>query len=347
MERKIERQFVEDRASIIDTLPLTWSIRQAGPHYCITMKMSRLKDLTFGFEFGPSNHRQQFPVTQYPERVVKLDVSLNELEELKVGSLLPFKNLSELDASLNALDNIEGVSVLHSLAVLNLNYNALTSTKGLESCKSLTVLNLSHNQVKTIRDLPLLSNLTHLHLDSNKGNPLARDNRYVTAIAQSTSVEILDNFLLKNPSKSLLLSVDKSLLLSDPMQGFPKGGQMKEHLKESARESFMEKLQRKRKDVEGTIHHLHNRILDLQEELKEYEENLGAEMEGCIRYIDTIPPEDFHSIDPQKVPRAMEQYLFTKFWERWELGQRRPRDMPFKDLTKPEEVRNALSNCLL
>ncbi|XP_069083647.1 protein phosphatase 1 regulatory subunit 7-like [Pleurodeles waltl] len=262
------------------------------------------------------------------QRVVKLDVSLNELEELKVGSLLPFKNLSELDASLNALDNIEGVSVLHSLAVLNLNYNALTSTKGLESCKSLTVLNLSHNQVKTIRDLPLLSNLTHLHLDSNKlkyldgvqnlprlhelyvqnneissllplspaltlnvldasnnhiqflpqslqvlkglrrlkqlklkGNPLARDNRYVTAIAQSTSVEILDNFLLKNPSKSLLLSVDKSLLLSDPMQGFPKGGQMKEHLKESARESFMEKLQRKRKDVEGTIHHLHNRIL--------------------------------------------------------------------------------------
>ncbi|XP_078504930.1 uncharacterized protein LOC144763317 [Lissotriton helveticus] len=337
--------------------------------------------------------------------VVKLDLSLNELEELKAGSLLPFKNLSELDASLNALGNIEGVSVLPNLAVLNLNYNALTSTKGLESCKSLTVLNLSHNHVKTIRDLPLLSNLTHLHLDSNKlksldgvqnlprlhelyvqnneissllplspsltlnvldasnnhiqflpqslqvlrglrrlkqlklkGNPLARDNRYVSAIAQATSVEILDNSLLKNPSRSLLLSVDKSLLLPDLMLGSPAGSQMKEHLKESARESFMEKLQRKRKDVEGTIHHLHNRILDLQEELKEYEENLGAEMEGCIRYIDTIPPEDFHSIDPQKVPRAMEQYLFTKFWERWELGRRRPRDPPFKDLTKPEEV---------
>ncbi|XP_069485723.1 protein phosphatase 1 regulatory subunit 42-like isoform X2 [Ambystoma mexicanum] len=408
MDRKIERQFVEDRATIIDDLPLTWSIKQAGPHYCVTMKMSRLKDLDFGFEFRSPNPRQKFPVTQFPERVLKLDVSLNELEELKAGGLLPFENLSELDASLNALDNIDGVGVLPNLAVLNLNYNALSSTKGLELCRGLAKLQLSHNQVRTIRDLPLLSNLTHLHLDSNKlksldgiqnlpclhelyvqnneissllhlsatvtlnildasnndlqfllqslqvlrglhrlkqlklkGNPLARDNRYVTAVAQSTSVEILDNALLKSPSKSLLLSVDQSLLLPDPALNFPDGAQMKEHLKESARKSFMEKLQKKRKDVEGTIHHLHNRILDLQEELKEYEENLGAEMEGCVRYIDTIPPEDFQSIDPQKVPRAMEKYLFTKFWERWELGRRRPQGLPFKDLTEPEEVLKA------
>ncbi|XP_029472508.1 dynein assembly factor 1, axonemal-like isoform X4 [Rhinatrema bivittatum] len=102
------------------------------------------------------------------QRIVKLDISLNELEELRTESLLPFENLRELDASLNTLSNVEGVGVLPSLAVLNLSYNAVTSVRGLEPCRRLVLLNLSHNRVKAVRDLPSLSSLTQLHLHSNK-----------------------------------------------------------------------------------------------------------------------------------------------------------------------------------
>lgn len=38
----------------------------------------------------------------------------------------------------------------------------------------------------------------------------------------------------------------------------------------------------------------------------------------------------------------MEKYLFTKFWERWQHGRRKPANVPYKELTKPEEVRTLI-----
>nr|XP_033815401.1 leucine-rich repeat-containing protein 40-like isoform X2 [Geotrypetes seraphini] len=391
MERGIERQFIEDRSFLIEMLPLVWGVKRPGPHYCLNMKMSQLKNLVFSFEFGATD-----------PRIVKLDISLNELEKLPAESLLPFENLSELDASLNALSDMEGVGVVRNLAVLNLSYNAITGVRRLEPCGQLVLLNISHNQVRTIRGLPLLSSLTQLHLGSNKltsldgiqglprlqelyvqsnmissllplssslalnvldasnneitslpqtlqilrglhrlkqlklkGNPLARDNRYVTAVKESTTVEILDNSLLRSPSVAELHhSFSRDFLPT----GLLEVEENKEALKDSARKTLVTKLQKKQEDVESIIHYLHGRILSLQEDLKEYEDSLWLEMEGCIRYINAIPSEDFQSIDPQKVPKTMERHLFSKFWERWDYGKRRPGNLPFTDLVKPEEL---------
>ncbi|XP_030072349.1 leucine-rich repeat and guanylate kinase domain-containing protein [Microcaecilia unicolor] len=410
MERGIERQFIEDRAFVIEVLPLIWGVKRPGPHYCLNMKMSQLKSLVFGFEFGATDPRQDFPVTEFPERIVKLDISLNELEELRAESLLPFENLSELDASLNALSNMEGVGAVRNLAVLNLSYNAITGMRGLEPCGRLVLLNISHNQVRTIRDLPLLSSLTQLHLDSNKlkslegiqglprlrelyvqnnmissllplssslalnvldasnneitsllqtlqilrgirplkqlklkGNPLARDNRYITVVKQSTMVEILDNSLLRDPSAAVLDHCFSGDFLPTSLLDV---GENKEALKDLVRKSFLMKLQKQQENVESIVHFLHSRILSLQEEVKEFEDSLRIEMEGCIRYINATPSEDFQSIDPQKVPKAMEQHLFTKFWKRWDCGKRRPGKLPFTDLVKPEEVVKAAAQLL-
>ncbi|XP_043381213.1 uncharacterized protein LOC122462373 [Chelonia mydas] len=164
----MNRQFVEDRAVAIDPLPFIWNVKGPGPHYCLDMKMSRLKRLAFAFEFGSVNPRQSFPVTEFPERIVKLDISLNELEELQPEALFPFENLFDLDASLNALGIIRGVEVLPNLVVLNLSHNALSDLRSLETCIHLSVLNVSHNQVRALGDMPRLSHLTRLHLGSNK-----------------------------------------------------------------------------------------------------------------------------------------------------------------------------------
>ncbi|CAM5086162.1 unnamed protein product, partial [Eretmochelys imbricata] len=415
----MNRQFVEDRVVAIDPLPFIWNVKGPGPHYCLDMKMSRLKRLAFAFEFGSVNPRQSFPVTEFPERIVKLDISLNELEELQPEALSPFENLSDLDASLNVLGIIRGVEVLPNLFVLNLSHNALSDLRSLENCIHLSVLNVSHNPVRALGDMPLLSNLTRLHLGSNKlrslegiqnlpqlcelyvhknwifsllplssllalnilgadsneigspqqvlhvlgglrrlrhlklqrcslgairkKNPLARDSCDVAAIKQATSVELLDDVLLRDPPRCSALSLFSWSLVA----GLMDSGQTKEDLKKSARRIFLEKLQHKTESTEGVVHHLHNRILDLREELREYEEAFRTEVDGCIRYIDALPSEDIQGlVNPQEILNAMEKYLVTKFWERWQHGRRKLANIPYKELTKREEVINAVVRLL-
>ncbi|KAM4039542.1 uncharacterized protein ACNLHF_017643 isoform 2-T3 [Anomaloglossus baeobatrachus] len=106
MDHTITRQFVEDHATILDVLPVTWNVKTPGPYYRITMKMSRIKDFVFDFEFGSSHFRDEFPVTDFPERILQLDLSLNELTELKAISFHHLHNLLELNASCNVLHRL-------------------------------------------------------------------------------------------------------------------------------------------------------------------------------------------------------------------------------------------------
>lgn len=54
MDRKLDRQYVEDRGTVMlmDSLPFTWNVKSEGPHFCLDMKMSRLKELGYSFIFG-------------------------------------------------------------------------------------------------------------------------------------------------------------------------------------------------------------------------------------------------------------------------------------------------------
>uniref|UniRef100_UPI00398F3B2D uncharacterized protein isoform X2 n=1 Tax=Pristiophorus japonicus TaxID=55135 RepID=UPI00398F3B2D len=378
----IEHQFVEDRITEMTVIPFVWNVQTEGPHFSLDMKMSRLK--VFDFAFGSRAHR-----------ILKINISLNELGELQCESLSPFVNLHELNVSLNSLRSISWLSALPHLMVLNLAYNAIETLRGLESCKKLAVLDLSHNRIRSIVNLSILNSLTELHLSGNKleslegaqqapqlcelyiqgnrirsllplssslglcvldasdnvilsfpdtlhvlgnlrrlkqlrlkGNPLTRDNCYSTAVRQSTAVEILDNVLLR----------DGSMYGSIFAPHADQRGQTKEDLKETARAAFQNKVQEKGRETGNAIHYLHSRILSLQEEQQDYEDHLAVELEAYNRYLDAIPAEDYQSIDSEKVPSAMEKYMFTKFWERWDRGQRRQRNRPFRDLTKPEEM---------
>ncbi|XP_061494058.1 protein phosphatase 1 regulatory subunit 7-like isoform X2 [Rhineura floridana] len=347
----MNRQFVEDRIVEVDPLPFIWNVEGPGPHYTLNVKMSRLKQFAFAFEFGSVDPRQSFPKTEFPERIVKLDISLNELKEIPPEALFPFENLAELDASLNALGTARGIGDLPSLVVLNLSYNMLREMKGLENCPHLCMLQMSHNQMRTLVEIPVLSNLTQLHLSSNKleslegvqnlprlcelyvqknciaslrplaallslsildasgncirrlpealhmlrglrrlkhltlkDNPVARDNRYTTAIQESTSVEILDGMFLRHPSRLSALPLHMWPFLQQPVSSSADVVQAKADLKEVARRVFSPRLQEKRDNVGSAVHHFHSRILELQEELTEYEEKLRLEMDGCVRW---------------------------------------------------------------
>ncbi|XP_028601357.2 uncharacterized protein LOC114604927 isoform X1 [Podarcis muralis] len=410
----MNRQYVEDRIVEVDPLPFTWSMETPGPHYALCLKMSRLKQLAFNFEFGSVDPRQSFPKTEFPERIVKLDISLNELQEIPPEALFPFENLAEVDVSLNALSTTRGMGPLPNLVALNLSYNAIREVKELENCPCLSVLHVSHNRLRSLTDFPLLSNLTRLNLSSNqleslegvqnlprlreldvqknrivsllplasslslnvlcasgndigglpealhvlrglrrlkhltlKDNPVARDNRYTTAIKESTSVEILDGMFLHDPPSLSALPLHMWSLLREPTSSSTDVAQAKADLKEAARRAFGARLQRRRDDVGSAVHHFHSRILELQEELTGYEERLRMELDGCERFIQALPSEDFRKLDnPQEIAEAMDKYLFTKFWEKWQRGRRKPVCLPYKELSKPEDVVNAAAHLL-
>ncbi|KAJ6666285.1 hypothetical protein lerEdw1_000557 [Lerista edwardsae] len=402
----MNRQFVEDRIVEMDTLPFIWNVSRPRPHYILSVKMSRLKQLAFTFEFGSINPRQSFPKTEFPERIVKLDISLNELKELPPEALFPFENLAELDASFNALGTIRGIGALPSLVVLDLSYNVLTEMKSLENCPHLSILNMSHNQLATLKDIPLLSGLMRLNLSFNKlrslegiqnlpqlcelhvqkncissllhlasslslnildasgndigrlpialhvlrglqklkqltlkENPLARDSRYITAIKECTSVEILDGVFLQDSAQLLASPLHMWPLLQDSASCSTHVAQAKKDMKEMARMVFRTRLQQKKDNIESALQYSHSRILELQEELRDYEEKLRLEMDGCTRYIQVLPLEDFPLLDnPWEIVTSMDKYLFTKFWEKWQSGRRKPARFPYKELTKPEDV---------
>ncbi|KAM3924765.1 uncharacterized protein RB166_008112 [Leptodactylus fuscus] len=404
MDHTIKRQFVEDRATVLDVLPVTWNVKTPGPYYCVTMKMSRIKDLAFDFEFGHSYSRDQFPVTDFPERILILDLSLNELTKLKTNSFHHLPNLLELNVSCNALHSIPGLVVLPNILTLDISYNAIAEIEQFKVCTQLVHLNVSHNKIESIKELPSLANLTRLHLNSNKlysldgiqnlpklyelyvqhneitsllplasslnlnildasnnyisslsetvevlcrlqrlnelkltGNPLAQNDKYIMSLKRHKSLRILDNCVLKDSSDIKHLPAYQSIL-SKSLNSLYGEDYTRERMKDTVKKTLLERLKSKQDTVESSIHHYHRKIMDLQEELIEFEDTMKIEMENCIRYIDSIPQEDFLNIDPYKLQKATEQNLFTKFWEKWESGKRKPGNVSYKDLTEPEEV---------
>ncbi|XP_067861393.1 dynein axonemal assembly factor 1-like [Heptranchias perlo] len=256
-----------------------------------------------------------------------LDLSHNRIRSI-VG--LPILNsLTELHLSGNKLESLEGVHHAPQLCELYIRGNRICSLLPLSSSLGLCVLDASDNVILSLPDtLHVLGNLRRLKQLRLKGNPLTRDNLHVTAVRQSTAVEILDNVLLR----------DRSTFGSTFAPHADVRGRTKEDLKETARAAFQNKVQEKRRETGSAIHYLHGRILSLQEEQQDYEDHLTMELKAYNRYLDAIPAEDYQSIDSERVPGAMERYMFTKFWERWDQGKRRQGNHPFRDLTKPEEI---------
>ncbi|KAG8576785.1 hypothetical protein GDO81_009972 [Engystomops pustulosus] len=342
MDYSIKRQFLEDRATVIDVIPVTWNVKTPGPYYCVTLTMSRIKDLVFDFEFESPYSRGDYPVTDFPEKILKLDLSLNELTTLKAKGFYHLRSLLDLNASCNILHSLPGLAMLSNLQVLDLSYNAISEIEQFKVCTQLVHLNLSHNKIQSIKELPSLVNLTQLHLNSNKGNPLAQSNRYIISLKEHTCIRILDNSILKYPPKAEQLPGYQSIL-RESLSNMYKEGYTRERMKDAVKKTLLERLKKKKDTLESSIHHFHREIMYLQEELTEFEETMKAEMENCIRYIDVIPQEEFLNIDPDKLQKATEQNLFTRFWEN---GKRKHENVSFKHLTKPEEVVKAAASLL-
>ncbi|XP_039266589.2 uncharacterized protein LOC120342009 [Styela clava] len=106
----------------------------------------------------------------YPELILKVDLSLNELQELLIQDLIPFPEIRSLDVSLNAIESFQGIEIATKLVSLNLSYNNIRyiPNEALAECSNLQNLDLSVNKISSLITFPILPNLLTLTIRHNK-----------------------------------------------------------------------------------------------------------------------------------------------------------------------------------
>ncbi|XP_071119020.1 protein phosphatase 1 regulatory subunit 7-like isoform X2 [Haliotis cracherodii] len=346
-------EFVERRISRLTTLPDGWKASTSRTLYQLDLKMCQVKSLVYSFEWGKEREGymlRQPSVLDSPERILRLDVSLNELVFLPPDSLLSFRNLRELDASLNKLKSFQGIEVLHHLFSLNVAHNALRHIDGLTTSSSLVELNLSMNEIRDISSMPSLINLRILNLSSNKlgsleglsslpkleelnvqrnqlvsivpitsclhlrmlnaaennlkeldtvtavlekmtwlqvlslhGNPIDREHNYQTDIIRAANVMTLDNITVRPLPR---IGVEHRRHTDNIIT-----------LKDAARQAFEERMRGARGAMEENVNFLQHRIQSLQDEYREFEYKMRADLDVCLRYMDTLSSTEASSFD--------------------------------------------------
>lgn len=169
MSRGLPPEFVENRIHTLTHVPVDWNVDIREKYYELDLKMSQMKTLVFGFKWGEESGPlpRLANITDTPSRILKLDLSLNELTALEHDGLLPFRQVRELNASLNRINKFIGIEVLKSLYSLDLSHNSINKIENLVGISSLVVLNLSMNELDDISYMPSMVSLKILNLNNN------------------------------------------------------------------------------------------------------------------------------------------------------------------------------------
>lgn len=149
--------------------------------------------------------------------VVSLDASLNDLSA--IDGLTGFSSLLRLNLAINQIAKIANLDSLTTLRELTLANNRLARIEGLASLVHLRLLDLSNNDIELIENLDALTSLVELRLD---GNALA----HLDNLAQLTALRVLSasgnrladaQHLTFIPSLERVLLADNAIAELDPL----------------------------------------------------------------------------------------------------------------------------------
>ncbi|XP_076463213.1 uncharacterized protein LOC143295412 isoform X2 [Babylonia areolata] len=364
--------FVERRISSIPPAGVgeSWGVERGGHYYQLDLKMCRISALHFDFQW-PNDRtgapRMAAPLDA-PSRILRLDISLNELAVLHPDWLMPFRNLRALDASLNQIKQFQGIEVLQQLRSLNLSHNAIRSINGLSLNRTLVELRLAVNDISDISELPSLTNLKILDISNNKlhsldgltslprleelyvhrnelrdilpvmscnklrvlnaannriagfdttlkvlsslphlqvlslhSNPIDREPHYQGEILRTGStIMTLDNVTVKPLPKREKTIRPESELFSE-LEDYKRHAGNMFSLKDAARQAFHDRMRVAKDRLDDNVSFLQRRIVALQHEHEEFEGKLKADLEACLRYLDSLTDEELESKDRSNI----------------------------------------------
>ncbi|KAL8606509.1 hypothetical protein ACOMHN_037740 [Nucella lapillus] len=345
--------------------------------------MCRISALHFDFERG--SERTPAPrmasVLDAPTRILRLDISLNELPILHHDWLMPFRNLRALDASLNQIKHFQGIEVLEQLRSLNLSHNAIRSVDGLSMSRALVELRLAVNEIVDISELPSLTNLKILDVSNNKLHSLdgltslpkleelyahrneLRDILPVMSCSRlrvlnaannhiagfDTTLKVLSNLpqlqvlsLHSNPIdrepnyQGELLRSGRALMTLDnvTVKPLPKREEDRQRhagnmfsLKDAARQAFHDRMRVAKDRLDDNVSFLQRRIVALQHEHEDFEGKLKADLEACLRYLDSLTDEELDSKDRSNIGAVLSRKSYPSSYPEESASSR--------DATKP------------
>lgn len=89
---------------------------------------------------------------------------------------------------------------------------------------------------------------------------MAQNNRYTTSFKKHTSICILDNFVLKDPSDIEHLPAYQSIL-QQSLKSLYGEGYTKEKLKATVKKTTLARIKSNQEAVESSIHYFHRKIM--------------------------------------------------------------------------------------
>ncbi|KAK7101209.1 leucine-rich repeat-containing protein 40-like isoform X2 [Littorina saxatilis] len=352
-------EFIERRLTTIPpvAVPDSWGVERGGHYFQLDLKMCQLTAMHFDFSWG--QERTPAPrlasVLDAPTRILKIDVSLNDLSFLHEEWLEPFKNLRALDVSLNQIKHVQGVEVLQQLRTLNLSHNALRSADGLPNNSTLVELRLAVNDIQDMSTLPSMLNLKILDVSNNSllsldgltslprleelyahrnqlrdilpvmscrelrvlnaaNNSIASFDTTLKVLAQLRSIQNVSlhgNPIDREPHyQGDILRVSQTIMTLDNISVKPIPKREQDHkrhagnlfsLKDAARQAFHDRIRVAKERLDDNVSFLQRRIVAMQHEHEEFEAKLKADLEACLRYLDTLSEEEIGSQDRSNI----------------------------------------------
>ncbi|PVD23485.1 hypothetical protein C0Q70_16757 [Pomacea canaliculata] len=214
--------------------------------------------------------------------LVDLRLAANNLQN--ISSMPPLINLRILDVSNNKLQSLDGLSSLPRLEELYAQRNELLDLLPVMSCGNLRVLNAANNQISNLdTTVKVLTGLRFLQALSLYGNPIEREAHYQADILRGTSIMTLDNIVVKPMAKQ--------------EEDHQKHADNLFTLKDAARLAFQERQHVAKERLDDNVMFLHKRIKALQQEYTDFEAKLNADLQSCLRYLDTLSDAELHSTD--------------------------------------------------
>ncbi|KAK7495942.1 hypothetical protein BaRGS_00012932 [Batillaria attramentaria] len=361
MTTYLSADFVERRVTVIPpaAVPDGWGVDRAGNYCQLDLKMCQISALHFDFQWG--RERQPAPrlasVLDAPSRIVRLDISLNDLTFLHHEWLAPFRNLRALDASINQIKHFQGIEILQNLAqfepfpqrlaeqlrlsmnelrdisampslinlrILDVSNNKLESLDGLSSlpkleelyahrnelrdilpvmsCGQLRVLNAANNHITSLdTTLKVLSNLRFLQVLSLHSNPLDREPHYQGDILRVVNIMTLDNVSVK----PLPRREEDHQRHADNMFS----------LKDAARQAFQDRMRVAKERLDENVSFLQRRIVGLQHEYEDFQAKLKADLEACLRYLDSLSADELGSADRSAIGAVLGGKPYEHPWQ--------------------------------
>lgn len=110
---------------------------------------------------------KQIPAVENPKTVKMLNLSGNDIREVKESLIREYSNLEYLDVSNNRVDDLSGLGSLSRLVAVDVSENEMETIDSMQSVKSLASLVAAGNRIKDISMSSPMEILTMLDLSQN------------------------------------------------------------------------------------------------------------------------------------------------------------------------------------